>query len=130
MIDLNKDMFVHLSISAHNIRLHGMPKDMHTLRKPRVPVPEKKQKFFKALLDEGLADDKSIGMKPVLVVQNDYETIQDVKYRKELESLRSELSNLESVFKDLQHKEANIELLLKVHAKIVALKQTIEEKCH
>lgn len=123
MINLPKDLYARLAISAHKLK---NPQK----QEPRYKMSPQKEQFFKEIINEQLANDTSLGMKPVPLVskESDYDTVEKIKYRKQVQELKEELQNLEKIFKQLKDKEKDVESLLKLHRKIDSLKKVIEEK--
>lgn len=119
MIELSKDLFVHLSISAKALKNET----------------NINQKFTKPIFSE-LESSSFESVKPVAVqkkiqskeLKSIEETIEDVVKNPKIIELKKELEAAERIFEDLKEKEDNPEFIYRIEQKIFQLKRLIDQK--
>ncbi|MEM4637438.1 MAG: hypothetical protein QXK76_00220 [Candidatus Woesearchaeota archaeon] len=120
MIELSKDLFVHLSISAKALKNES----------------NTDQKFAKPIFSE-LESSSFESVKPVAVqkkvqgkkeLKSIEETIEDVVKNPKIIELKKELEAAERIFEDLKEKEDNPEFIYRIEQKIFQLKRLIDQK--
>ncbi len=150
MIDLNKDAFSHLVLSAHRLKKNSSKKkslpiiknsEENFKEKNIIKYPIKQQAEEENIVSRVIDELPRLPKEPpknksrkILIVKKQKEKI-DEKVSKiienpELKSLKEEIEYVENLFKKLKLKEKNKELLWKIENKIIELKKQVQEKSY
>jgi len=130
MINLRNDLFAKLSVAAKNVKNSRFQNNTDTVKDIKLS-PDKQQRldFEEAIIKKDIEDSRYAETPSGNIsFQDNYESIEHVTYREEIDNLRKELFNLEKIFLNLKAKDDDVDLLLSVGERIDALKELIIEK--
>lgn len=126
MIDLKKDMFSHLAISANKLKNLKITKIANSGFNYREKTKSAQINLIKPL-EITKPQNKNIQIERKIEEKLEEKVSQFDDFSK-LNSLKEDLENVEVIFKKLKGNVNNKELLWKLENKIIELKKIIEEK--
>lgn len=116
MLDLTKDLFVHLSLSAKALKEEELKNKF--ISKTSVLSPLEKTSYE--------------SVKPVVIRKEKSmeETIEEVVENPRIKALKKELEEVEEVFERLKESGENTDFIYRIENKIAQLKKMIDEKSY
>jgi hypothetical protein len=116
MIDLKKDMFVHLSLSAKALKEERVRQQLVTVR----PVLSRLERTSYE------------PVKPIKVVapKTMEETIEEVVDNPKIRELKKELAAAEEIFESLKESGENLDFIDRIENKIEQLKRMVDQKSY
>ncbi|MGV8150260.1 MAG: hypothetical protein ACP5NV_00890 [Candidatus Woesearchaeota archaeon] len=116
MIQLTKDLFAHLALSAKSLKEERMQRELHP-RKTELSELEKTS--FETV--------RPIKIAPLKTME---ETIEEVVENPKIIALKKELSIAEDIFEKLKVEGENLDFIDRIENKIVQLKKMIDQKSY
>ena len=116
MIELKKDLFVHMALSAKSLK-------EERLRSSVVP----KKNTLSALEKTSYESVTPIKIMPIKTME---ETIEEVVENPKIKALKKELSAVEEIFEKLKNEGDNLDFIYRIENKIEQLKKMIDQKSY